>query len=361
MDKSLQVMVMYLLVHIGLIYFTYPMDIIASLDVGHWSAILLGYASHVALIGIYLKGLSYFGDRSVIEIFLGAGKMLAVILLLPVAIYFLVVMTITVRAYSEIVTLIFLANTPLWAIMALLLAVTAFISALGVEALFRTALLVAVLFLPVLLLVFCLSFQNADWRYIFPLMDKKTAALSFVISRPFLLSQFAFTGGFLFMGFIPPYVHYNRRSLMWTSTLLLPLFLISVYVPLLTFGESTASRFQFPFIAAVDTVDVSWLMFDRVTMFFLISLIGFVLIFLSLLLWKTTLLFRRGFSFVRPVPAVLLLTLVMFIVCLQIPDWSSIERWLWWNSFLRLYVVTVIPVATLVLGMRHVRREAACP
>lgn len=361
MDKSLQVMVMYLLTHIGLIFFMYPTDIIGSLTVGHWSAILLGFACHVTIIGVYMKGLSYVAPKGLIDIFLTMGKVMAVILLFPVAVYFLMVLILTVRAYSEIITIIFLPIMPLWTIMALLLIVATLITVLGIEALFRTGVLVGVLFLPLLLLVIFLSFQNVDWRYAFPMLDQQAASFSYVVSRPYLLSMFAFTGGFLFLGFIPPYIPYKRHKIMWASPLLLPLFLISTYIPLLTFGQSTASKFHFPFITAIDTVNVTWLMFDRITVFFMISLICFVLLFLSLVLWKVTQLIRRGFPIIQPLTAKLFLALVIFIVCLQIPDWNTVEQLFWWNTYLRLYVMTVIPVATLVLGLRHDRKGVACP
>ncbi|KQL49789.1 hypothetical protein AN963_08790 [Brevibacillus choshinensis] len=361
MDKSLQVITMYLLTHIGLIFFMYPTDIIESVPVGHWSAILLGFACHVIVIGVYTKGLSYAAPKNVIDMFLVMGKVFTVILLLPVTVYFVMILVITVRAYSEIITLIFLANMQMWAIMALLLAVAVLICALGIETLFRTGVLVAVLFLPILLLIFCLSFQNVDWYYAFPLMDEQAASLSYIVSRPYLLSMFAFTGGFMFLGFIPPSIPYKRHKVMWASAVLLPLFLISTYIPLLTFGQNTASKFQFPFVMAIDTVNVTWLMFDRITMFFMISLICFVLLFLSIVMWKTTLLIRRGFPFIQPVHANLLLALAIFIVCLQIPDWKSVQQLLWWNTYLRLYVMTVIPLVTLVLGIRHHRKGVACP
>lgn len=361
MDKSLQVVVMYLLTHTGLIFFMYPKDIIESLGVGHWSAILLGFVCHVALIAVYTKGLGYARPKSVIDLFQEMGNVFAIVLLLPVTLYFLMTMIITVRTYSEIVALVFLADTSLWAIMVLLLVVSTLISALGVEALFRTGFLVAILFLPLLILVFCLSFQNADWRYVFPVMDEEAASFSYVLSRPYLLSLFALTGGFLFLGFIPPYIPYKRRYVIGASTLLLPLLLISVYVPILTFGQNTASQFQFPYIAAVDTVNISWLMFDRVTMFFMISLISFILLFLSLLMWKTTLLIRRGFPFLGPILTKILLAVALFITCMQIPDWKSVEELFWWNTYLRLYVMIILPFVTLVLGIRHHRKGVTWP
>ncbi|WP_027084573.1 GerAB/ArcD/ProY family transporter [Cohnella panacarvi] len=359
MDKSMQVIVVYLLTHIGLIFFMYPTDIIECLETGHWSAILLGFAIHVALLAVYLKGLQFGAPNNVIDIYKRFGRWFAIVFLFPVALYFAVVIVITIRAYSEIVTLVFLDNTPLWAIMALLLAVSSLVAVYGVETIFRTGILVALLFSPALLLVFSLSFQNADWRYMLPLIDQRAASFSYVFREPFLLSFFAFTGGFLFLGFIPPRIPYKPRKVLLASAALLPMFMLSVYVPLLTFGQSAASLLQFPFITAVDTVNVSWLMFDRITLFFLLSLVGFVMIYISLVMWKTALMIRSVVTIMSPIVTILLLTASVFLACLYIPNWHAVERILWWNTLLRLYVMLVIPFVTLVLGFRLHRKGAA--
>ncbi|MFC3801091.1 GerAB/ArcD/ProY family transporter [Cohnella sp. GCM10012308] len=358
MDKSRQVIVMCLITHMGLIFFLYPADIIASLSVGHWSAVLLGFIVHIGMIAIYTKGLSYCAPRNVIDLFQDAGNIFAFLLLLPLALYFVMMIIITVRAYAEIVTVIFLGNTPLWTIMLLFLAVSTLISLWGVESLFRTAMLVALLFFPFLILVIVLSFQNADWHYLLPLIDRKAASFSYVLHRPYLQSMFAFVGGFLFLGFIPAHVPYQRRKIVLFSFVLLPFFLISVYVPLLTFGENTASKFPFPFIMAVDTVDVSWLMFDRVTMFFMISLLCFVILFLALVMWEMLLLLRCVLPAVKAPVASALLAVFVFIVCLSVPNWSAVEQMFWWNTYLRLYAAFVIPLVTFALGFSRRRKEA---
>ncbi|CAI6049123.1 GerAB/ArcD/ProY family transporter [Cohnella sp. JJ-181] len=361
MDKSRQVIVMYLITHLGLIFFLYPVDIISALSVGHWSAVLLGFMLHIALVAVYTKGLSYGAPQNVVDLFQGVGKAFAFVALLPLAVYFIVVIIITTRAYAEIATVIFLSDTPISTIMLLFLAVSTAISLTGIEAIFRTGMLIAILFFPFLLLVIVLSFQNADWHYMLPLMDRKTASLSFVYHPSFLKSLFAFVGGFLFLGFIPPDVPYRRGKIVKVSFALLPFFLISVYVPLMTFGENTSSRFPFPFIMAVDTVDISWLMFDRVTMFFMISLLCFVILFLSLVMWNTMLLLKRGFPAFRTKSAVLVLAGLVFVVCLLVPSWNTLEKMLWWNTLLRFYAALVIPLLTLAIGMRQRRKGAVRP
>ncbi|MFD2329649.1 GerAB/ArcD/ProY family transporter [Cohnella sp. GCM10020058] len=358
MDKSRQVVVIYLVTHFGLIFFLYPADIIASVSVGHWSAVLFGFAIHFTLIGIYLKGLSYFASQNVIDIFTGVSKVFAYIMLLPLALYFLSIMIIAIRAYAEIVSVIFLSETPIWTIMLLFLIVSTLVSLSGIEPLMRTGVLVALLFSPFLILVLILSFQNVDWRYALPVIDREVASFSYLLKRPFLQSLFAFVGGFLFLGFIPAQIPFKGRKIVWFSLVLLPFFLLSVYVPILTFGENTASKFPFPFIMAVDTVDVSWLMFDRVTIFFMISLLCFVILFLALVMWTTLSLLKRGLPFIKVSVASVLLPILVFIVCMLVPNWSAIEQLLWWNTYLRLYAAIVIPLTTLTLGIVRHRRGA---
>ncbi|WP_158630131.1 GerAB/ArcD/ProY family transporter [Cohnella sp. AR92] len=361
MDRSIQVIAMCLITNLGLIFFLYPADIIASLSTGHWSAVLLGFVIHIGMVSVYIKGLSKCAPKNVIDLFQSAGNVFAFLMLLPLAVYFVMMLIITVRAYAEIVTMVFLAQTPLWTIMLLFLALSTLVSLWGIESLFRTSMLIALLFFPFLIIVVILSFQNVDWHYMLPFVDRKTATFSYVFHRPFLQSLFAFVGGFLFLGFIPPYVPYQSRKIIMASLLLLPFFLISVYVPLLTFGENTASKFPFPFIMAVDTVDISWLMFDRITIFFMISLLCFVVLFLSLVMWMTLQLLKRSMHFFNAPIASVLLAATVFIVCLLVPSWSNVEQMIWWNTYLRLYAAFVIPLVTFALGVSRRRKEVIRP
>ena len=56
--------------------------------------------------------------------------------------------------------------------------------------------------------------------------------------------------------------------MMLGCLLLFPMFLLSVYLPLLTFGHATAELYEFPMLMTIDTVNITWLLFDRITIFF---------------------------------------------------------------------------------------------
>lgn len=352
----MQTVSLYLLSHMGLIFFLYPTDIIETVTIGHWLPIVTGFVLHFAVIFMYMKGMSYFPRMDLVDGLRTAGNAVAALLLLPVTAYLFMICIITVRAYSEVITIVFLSNTPLWAIMALLLCISTYIAMLGIEAIFRTALLLFILFIPLTVFILSYAFQNVDWLYALPFIDVNTATFSFVQERTFLLSLFAFGGGFLFLGFVQPYFCYKSRTILWTSLLMLPLFLLSVYLPVLTFGQNTAEKFQFPFIMTIDTISIDWLMFDRISMFFLLSMITFVILYLSIVMWKLIRIIRFQWK-VKPAVLLPVLCITLFVICIRIPDWQVITDLLWWNTFFRIYVMFIIPTATILIGIQYRKRR----
>jgi spore germination protein (amino acid permease) len=353
MDKSLHVMLMYFITHLGLIFFMFPADIIRSTTQGHWLPILLGIGVHLSLLAIYMKGMSYFHKKDIVNIYLGVGKGIAVIFLLPITLFLLLTIIVTLRSFSEIVAIFFLSNTPLWAITSLFLLISMYIASKGLEAIFRTGILLALLFLPLIMFVLVNSFQYADWRYTFPIFD---VDFSFITKRPYLESYFAFAGGFLFLGFVQPYFTFKRKKIMIAALVLMPIFIFAVYIPILTFGQATASTFLFPFVAAVDTLDINWLMFDRVTMFFLLSVITFIMLFTSLLLWKITRIVHECIPTVKFGYIVISLSAAIFIICMMIPDWKDVEKLLWWNTYLRFFTQFIVPASLCYFGYRSKRK-----
>ncbi|MBM6994518.1 GerAB/ArcD/ProY family transporter [Paenibacillus sp. DXFW5] len=356
MDKSLQVVLVHILTHIGLIFFIFPTNIIDSTESAQWIPILLGFLLHWILISLYTKGLSQFESQNLLDIYSQFGKPVAVIFLLPLFIYMFMVISVTIRAYAETISLVFLSNTPLWAIMLLTLLISAYITSLGVQALFRTGVLMALIFFPLIVFVLCMSFQNVDWHYIFPLWNSR---FSFLTDPDYLESSFAFFGGFMYLGFIQPKVLYNRKKVIWGSLLLLPFFLIAVYIPVLTFGENTTSQYHFPFIVAVDTIDITWLMFDRITMFFLLCTVTFVMLFTALTAWVNVEILRRCLpKSIRTSYIVIGLTLLTFIMGINIPDWQDVDLLFGLNAWMRLYVYLTIPSSIFILGWISRRKEA---
>jgi spore germination protein (amino acid permease) len=352
MDKSYHVVLMYGLTQLGFVFFFYPVDIIASTAEGHWVAITLGIVINMIVVWAYMKGLSFFPKQDIISIYLGVGKWAAILFLLPLVLFLILVNIITVRAFAEIITLVFLANTPMWAIMGLLILISTYIALNGVDAIFRTGLLLAILFLPLILFTTSISFQNVDFRYLFPLFRTD---FSFLTKPAYLHSFSAFAGNFLFLGFVQPYFSFSRKKVMVTLAVLVPFFFLSIYLPILTFGQATASTFKFPFVVLVSTIHINWLMFDRVTIFLLLSLITFTMLFISMILWEVSRILNRTMPRVKLNYIVISISAIIYICCLMISNWQEIQAVMMWNTLFRFFVLFAIPFSILFLGLRSRR------
>ncbi len=354
MDKSWQIVVMYILTHLGLIFFLYPANIIESSSEAQWIPIGIGVILHFVIVLIYLKGLSYFQNKNIIDIYSSFGKLWTILLLIPTGLYLLMINIITVRAYSEIINIIFLTKTPLWAIMLLILSISCYLSMQELSAIFKTGFLLSFLFLPLVLFVICISFQNVDWRYAFPMWSSD---FSFIKKQSYFNSYFAIGGGFLFLGFIQPVLSFRNSRILIGLAAIVPAFLLSVYVPVLTFGQATAETFIFPYVAAVDGINISWLMFDRITMFFLLCLITFIMLFIALVFWKTVQITKYYIPILSEKWAAIGLAFFIYCICLLIPNWSDAERLFQINTPLRFYVILLVPLSIFGLGFWKKRKE----
>ncbi|AZN41260.1 GerAB/ArcD/ProY family transporter [Paenibacillus albus] len=356
MPKPFNVTIAYIITHVGLIFFTFPTYIIESTRQSHWMPILTAFLFHLVIVSVYLKGLSYFEGKNIVMILMGSHKIVAWVTLLPVLLNLLGVIILGVRANAEIVSIVCLANTPLWMLMLLLLLIPGYmVIGGGVKSLLRLALLLTFLFAIPLLFVIAASFQNIDWRYIFPLIPS-AAAVNYLAHPSFYKSLFAFTGVFLLLGFFPSFAVVKMKSIFAGSLILLPIFLISVYVPILTLGEETALQLQYPYIFTVDTLEINWLMFDRVTVFLLMILLAFEFLFIAFTVWQIFYTIQTSLKNWNPLIIVSCVLLLVYIICLCIPDWKLVDQFFQWNTVLRIYVSVVTPSIIFILGRIHQKK-----
>lgn len=350
MGKNMQVPVLYFLIHLGLIFFMYPRNIIESTDSSHWIPILIAVVFHFILLLLYMKGLSYFPGHSVITIFSKAGKVYSLLFLLPLCVYFFMAIVITVRAYSEVIIIIFLTNTPLWCVMLLLLLLSAYLALLGIRSIFRASMLYALIFIPSIFVVLVFSLQNVDWYYVLPIWSND---FHFITNPSYFKSFFAVGGGFLFLGFTQPALSYRKKDIIIAAVCIAPFFFISVYIPVLTFGQETASTMMFPFAVATDAVNINWLAFDRITVFFLLCSITFLMLFLSMAIFTTAKILNHYVSFIHFQYLLAFIVILTFIFCLYIPNWSEVEKIFGWNTGLLFYVFFITPLALLFISKKN--------
>jgi hypothetical protein len=214
----------------------------------------------------------------------------------------------------------------------------------------------AIIFIPVI--VFCLfsSVKSAELANMMPLYPSS----SFLQSPKFYSGLFAFSG-FLFLGFIRPHIRLEavqkRNYLLLYVIAIVPLYLISIYFPLLIFGQETVSRFIFPVIEAMETIDLYWLMFERVTIFYVTVTLCFVILSAALLIWISALILQKLYVPVSRNKLAAGVALVCYIVGCLIPSWNALELISLLDTGFRLYCILLFPCLLGILALILKRRE----
>ena len=116
------VLTMFLIVHISLYFYVYPVKMIEATSKGHWEPVLVGFFTEFTFIWVYLKGLSVFPGKDIVDIFSEVtGKWLARLLLIPMIIFLFLNFNITHRYEFESVNILLLPKTPMYFILLLYL------------------------------------------------------------------------------------------------------------------------------------------------------------------------------------------------------------------------------------------------
>ncbi|WP_028549514.1 GerAB/ArcD/ProY family transporter [Paenibacillus sp. UNC451MF] len=339
----------FFLIHFDLAAFIYPGKIMGSTTSGFWEPTMIGFILEGLLIWLYLKGLFAFTKEDLIDIMKDmTGKWMARILLLPFALYLFLYMTIVMWHHSEMVIITFLPRFPAWSI--LLLLVIVFYGALkGVHAILRASMLLFMLCMPLIVFSLVASVQNWDYRYALPLINKK---IEFLSNGKFYFSMLSFSS-FLFLGMIP--VHKfpalkKRRYLLWTYIGLLPFYLLSVYSPILIFGQKSAAMLKYPTIAVMDTIEISWLIFDRVTLFYTVAALIGSFLYTSLAAWMFSKLVQKLYLPISNHWITAFLITAVFTTVLFIPNWDWVKQLETFITATILYCMIVIPMAVFLLS-----------
>lgn len=355
MVNKISVYLTFITVHFGLIFFVYPEKIFESTSKGHWEAILIGCLFEVIVMWIYLRGMSSFPNMTIVQICKQAlGPWLSRILLIPVMLYFLATLVLISRVYSEMMTIVFLPKTPIWALLCFLF-LGLFAAWNGIGAVLRTSVIISVLFIPWISAALSSSMLNFDIRNAFPIWN---TTFDFLKHPAYYSSFFAFSG-FLFLGMIHPFfrnVARSRKVFILLVAGLSPLYLASVYIPLLIFGQETVIQFQFPLHTGMDTIDMSWSIFERMTLFYTTSMIAFLIVYSAVLIWLIAEMFR---SIVVPLSnkwLSVIVTLIAYFLSSLVPGWSETEQLIWLDTGLRAYSIFVFPVVIGIIGALQRRR-----
>lgn len=346
-DKSWNVVLVYIMVYMSLIFFLYPAYVISSTSGAYWMPITFQIFIHMVALTIFLKGLGYFPKKNIVQIF-SLLKGFRFFFLIPLYVYLLMTYLISVMAYSEIITIVFLSKTPLLAVLILIIIVSAHLAAKGIEVIFRTSILLFLIFAPIIFFTLVLTYQNIDLDYLFPIYSKD---LSFFTNKNFISSFFAIGGGLTFLGFIQKDIYYKKKKLFFSFIVVIPCYFLAIYVPILTFGGNTAEHFTFPFVIAIDTINITWLMFDRVTAIVLLCLMTFNTLFISLILWQMIEMSNFFFPKWKPAYIAIFYSLIGASTFYFIPNWRDITFLFHLDNVLRMSIIIILPLSIFVIGV----------
>jgi spore germination protein KB len=353
MTKPMVVM-LFIQLHLTAMLSIFTVRILEATNKAHWEAILLGCVLETLLLWIYLKGLSKFPGKNIIEMISEtAGKWMARLLLLPFAVFLFFHLTLLGRYQIFKINVVLLQDTPLWVTTLLYVAIPFYAACKGLHVIVRMSVALFILYVPFVVFSLFISLHNFDFHNLFPIWDPK---MSFLARPSYYPSLIAFSG-FLFLGMISLDKPFKPSKLLPVMIILALFYLSVVYVPLLVFSQETAINFAYPNVLASDTIDLEWVVFDWLPTFSVVSSTGLGILEASVTLWMATTIIRKLFLPIREIWIASIFTGAMFILTLLIKNNMDLDRYLSWNSILGLYSMLALPLASLLSGLS--KRRAA--
>lgn len=277
--------------HISMIFFLYVHAMMETTEYGHWEPALASILIELVFLLILLGGLRRAPGQDYADLFIPLGKGWSIVLLAPLIAYFLLSVFMMLRSFAELMRIAFIVNTPIWALLGLLILLLMFGAFMGGESIIRANVLLSFLFLPVLLFALCSCFKNTDFHYLFPIWNP---SFDFVLDTDFYTALFAISP-FLVIGMLPPLYAFTGRSVILALLPTWVLYLVCLYIPILVFGITAAKLLVFPFLSTMDSVNLLWLVFDRVTLFYAAAVMAFISSYGSFLLWSVGRIVNKRF------------------------------------------------------------------
>ncbi|MGG1677726.1 GerAB/ArcD/ProY family transporter [Neobacillus sp. NRS-1170] len=356
MSLKLQIGFIFIIMYLSLNHLFYPDLIFQLTNSGHWEVVLCQGLLQLFLIWIYIKGLSYFPQQDVIDIYLKMGKPVAFILLIPFVIFLTAIVALNNRLHTEVIISIFLSRTPSWPVLVLLIFVTTYIALSGLGTILRSSFFIFFLIIPMIVLVYFTSFINTDWYNASPVWHP---SLDFLINKKFFyLMGFS---AFLPLGFMAYKTKLTFGSIFLAWVCVMFFFLSSVYIPLLIFGQESAITLTFSMVRAIYTVDLNWFFLNKQSMFLGLSQIGFTIILNAVLLWIIGRIMHKMLRWKKAKASywIIAFSVVAFICALLVPSLSWLEKSFLWSGGANVYFMIIIPFSTYIYSF-VMKRGTAC-
>lgn len=346
--NKLFVIVMFVQLHLASIFSIFTEKMIQTTLKGHWEAIAAGWILETALLWLYLRALSAFPGKNIIDIVSeAAGKWLTRLILLPFIAFLLFHAALLLRYQVMEINVVILPNSPIAATAFLFLIIPLYAVWKGIHAIMRTSVALFIIFTPFIFFSLFISYKNFSIHNIFPLWDP---TLSFFKARSFYTSLISYSG-FLFLGMFALDKPLRMKSMLPAMLLLAFLYMAVVYVPLLIFGQESAVLMKYPAILASDTIDLEWVVFDWLPTFFIVMTSAYNILYTSVTMWIITVLLRRLFVPLSEKWIALALFAIVYVFDMRTMEMSTFNKLYSWNSLPCLYSAVMIPLVAALSSL----------
>lgn len=329
-----------------------PRTLIAETGTGTILNMIYVFILALLLLFIITKLFSNFNGKDIIDIseFLG-GKVLKVIVGIVFIIYFLVILSTTVRVIVQDLEIIYFQNISVYVLTLAILASIVFVYKYGSSAVVKCNSIIAPIVGIAILIIAFSNVQDFSLDRIFPI-------LGFGAKETFITGAsniFAYSG-LAILYFIMPMLKdsKNFKKVSIVSTIL---------VGILIVGSVSSLVLSFPFIENINEIsslyvesrDISyWQVFQRIDGLFVFSWILALLSYISVVLFIIVVIFRKLTNAKKEFPVVLAFATITYVTTL-IPNNIAMIRFLEDIVFKYTNIIVAIFLSLIILIFANIK------
>lgn len=329
-----------------------PRTLIAETGTGTILNMIYVFILALLLVFIITKLFSNFNGKDIIDIseFLG-GKVLKVIVGIVFIIYFLVILSTTVRVIVQDLEIIYFQNISVYVLTLAILASIVFVYKYGSSAVVKCNSIIAPIVGIAILIIAFSNVQDFSLDRLFPI-------LGFGAKETFITGAsniFAYSG-LAILYFIMPMLKdsKNFKKVSIVSTIL---------VGILIVGSVSSLVLSFPFIENINEIsslyvesrDISyWQVFQRIDGLFVFSWILALLSYISVVLFIIVVIFRKLTNAKKEFPVVLAFATITYVTTL-IPNNIAMIRFLEDIVFKYTNIIVAIFLSLIILIFANIK------
>ena len=329
-----------------------PRALIAETGTGTILNMIYVFILAILLVFIITKLFSNFNGKDIIDIseFLG-GKVLKVIVGIVFIIYFLVILSTTVRVIVQDLEIIYFQNISVYVLTLAILASIVFVYKYGSSAVVKCNSIIAPIVGIAILIIAFSNVQDFSLDRLFPI-------LGFGAKETFITGAsniFAYSG-LAILYFIMPMLKdsKNFKKVSIVSTIL---------VGILIVGSVSSLVLSFPFIENINEIsslyvesrDISyWQVFQRIDGLFVFSWILALLSYISVVLFIIVVIFRTLTNAKKEFPVVLAFATITYVITL-IPNNVAMVRFLEEVVFKYTNIIVAIFLSLVILIFANIK------